>query len=270
LFPIFTTSLRVLPLIFALLITAASQGQVRLARLVLKAGEVYEMKGTDILVIDTLIMYDSSRIVLNHLVRDNFIHARKAIFHSGTIIEGKGVHGLRGRNGRSGTSPSTPCGSGGSGYAGTEGTNGGHGLTLSLYLSDVVMKGTLMIDVSGGDAGDGGMGGPGGGGGPGTRLCAGGNGGNGGMGSNGGVGGDAGSVNFIAPRIPELRSFLGEKIIVRNYGGNLGLGGDGGPGGYAGLSPVGNPKMDGKKGRKGIKGKDGVPGKSGSINFLDK
>jgi hypothetical protein len=33
---------------------------------------------------------------------------------------------------------------------------------------------------------------------------------------------------------------------------------------------VGNSKMDGKTGRKGVKGKEGLPGKDGAINFKEK
>ena len=257
-------------IIIGLLLSLFSWGQVRLTKLVLKPKEIYELSRYDILVVDTLVMYDSSKIILNQLKPDNFIHVKKAIFFRGCVIEGKGVHGLPGRQGRPGVSPSNPCADGGSGNKGTEGTDGGRGTNLSLYLSDIDLKGNLLIDISGGDAGDGATGGLGGGGGPGTRLCPGGNGGAGGAGANGGHGGNSGTVTFISPSIPELRSLLGEKLIVRSYGGNLGLGGDGGAGGFSGLSPLGNSKMDGKSGKKGTKGKDGLPGKPGAINFQDK
>ena len=254
---------------FVLLLISPLHGQVRLAKLILEPRQVYELKGADILVVDTLIMKDSSKIILNRLKADNFIHAKAAIFYSGATIDGKGVHGIAGRNGRSGFTPSSPCTDGGEGRMGTEGTNGGKGTNLSLYLSDIVLKGRLIIDVSGGDAGDGGNGGGGGDGGPGTRVCPGGNGGNGAPGANGGNGGNSGSVTFVSSRIPELRSMLGETIIIKNYGGNQGLGGDGGVWGYSALSPVGNNKMDGKPGKKGPKGKDGIAGNQGSINFQD-
>jgi hypothetical protein len=249
---------------------APAWGQIRLTKLVLQPKQVYELTGSDILVVDTLIMHDSSRIVFSRLKPDIFIHAKKAIFYSGVRFEGKGIHGLPGRKGRTGTSPSSPCSDGGVGMKGTEGTSGGAGINLSLFLADISVKGTLLIDVSGGDGGDGGAGGPGGGGGPGTRLCPGGNGGAGAAGANGGNGGAAGTVTFTSIAIPELRFMLGEKIYISNYGGNHGLGGDGGMGGYPGLSPVGNSKMDGKTGRKGVKGKEGLPGKDGAINFKEK
>jgi hypothetical protein len=256
--------------ILGLMVSVSSWGQIRLNKMVLEPKQVYELKGTDILVVDTLVMKDSSRIILNKLKTDNFIHAKAAIFYRGAMIDGKGVHGIRGRKGRTGLSPSSPCTDGGSGIMGSEGTNGGAGINLFLYFSDITLKGPLTIDVAGGDGGDGGNGGAGGGGGPGTRICAGGNGGNGAAGAKGGDGGRAGSVTISATRIPELRSMIGETIIIRIYGGNLGLGGEGGIAGYSGLSPVGNNKMDGKPGKKGPKGKEGVQGKPGAINFQEK
>jgi hypothetical protein len=251
-------------------ISTLAIGQIRLSKLELGPKQVYEIKGSDILVVDSLVMRDSSRIILNKLKPDNFIHAKVLVFYAGATIDGRGATGIPGRKGKPGNSPMSPCTNGGPGTLGSEGTNGGRGVNLSFYFSEVVPRGTLNIDVSGGAAGDGGDGGLGGGGGPGTRLCKGGNGGPGGAGANGGNGGDAGSVSFICPKIPELRLMLGDKIIVRNYGGDRGIGGTGGSGGYSGLSGLQNSKMDGKPGRKGHKGNDGFAGKPGSVNFPDK
>ncbi len=256
--------------VLGVLLSSCTWGQIRLTKLVLEPKQVYELKGSDILVVDTLIMKDSATIILNKLKPDNFIHAKAAIFYRGSMIDGKGVYGIKGRTGRTGLSPLSPCTDGGPGSAGGGGSDGGKGTNLSIYLLDITLKGTLTIDVSGGDAGDGGKGGAGGGGGPGTRPCAGGKGGDGAAGAKGGDGGQAGVIAFNSPRIPELRLMLGGPIIIRNYGGNHGLGGEGGAAGYSGLSPVGNNKMDGKPGRKGAKAKDGVAGKSGAINFTDK
>lgn len=256
--------------VFLIFCPTIAWGQIRFTKLVLKPKEIYEIKESDILVVDELIMMDSSKIILNKLKPDNFIHAKSATFGKGCVIDGVGIPGLKGRNGRTGLSIVSPCTDGGPGTVGTEGTNGGAGTNLSLYLFDIAVNGTLIIDVSGGNAGDGGNGGSGGGGGPGLRLCKGGNGGSGGAGSNGGNGGNSGSVTFNASRIPELRTMLGVRIIVRNYGGDLGLGGEGGASGLAGLSTLGNNKMDGSRGRKGTKGKSGLPGKPGAINFQDR
>ena len=257
-------------IIIFIFFSAYSYSQIRLPKLEIGRKETYTIKDYDIVVVDSLIMRDSSFLVLNKLKPENFIHAKVAVFFQGSRIDGKGVHGVQGRHGRGGISPLSPCTDGSPGLIGTEGTNGGPGTNLLLYFSDIVLKGNLLIDVSGGDAGDGGIGGAGGGGGPGTRLCTGGNGGPGGLGARGGNGGNAGAVTFNSSRIPELRSMLGGRIVIRNYGGNQGLGGIGGAGGQSGLSPVGNSKLDGKTGRKGSKGKDGVPGKAGAINFQDK
>ncbi len=261
--------IRVKAIIFFSLCSWVAHGQIRLPKLVLKPKETYDLKG-DILVVDTLILQDSSKIILNKLKLDNFIHAKVAIFYSGSLIEGKGVQGIQGHKGRPGISPQSPCTDGGPGTPGNEATKGGVGTNLSLYFTEIILKGILTIDVSGGDAGDGGTGGPGGGGGPGARPCRAGNGGIGGNGGQGGNGGGAGTITFVSPRSLEIRSMLGVNIIIRNYGGNLGLGGLGGSLGLSGLSPVGRPNMDGKPGRKGIKGKDGVQGKAGSINFQEK
>lgn len=253
-----------------LLIPSSLAAQVRLTKLVIKPHEVYELKNSDILVVDTLVMMDSSVLLLNRLKHENFIHTRRIIFYRGSLITGKGVHGLVGRNGRTGSTSSAPCSNGNAGLRGTDGTNGGNGINLFLSFNDVVMHGVPTIDVSGGDAGDGGKGGPGGGGGSGTRLCAGGNGGAGGPGSNGGNGGNAGTITFHANNIQEVRSMLGDRILVHNFGGHAGNGGESGGGGYAGLSPTGKNSMDGKPGKRGLRGKDGVVGKPGAINFQSK
>lgn len=250
--------------------TFQALGQVRLSTLVLKPKQVYELKGSDILVVDTLIMMDSSVLVLNKFKSENFIHAKKVIFYRGSLIDGKGIHGVLGRNGRAGPSSSSPCSNGGSGTKGTDGTNGANGTSLFLSFTDIVLRGAPTIDLSGGDAADGGKGGVGGGGGTGTRLCAGGSGGSGGPGSNGGNGGNGGAMTFHAMSVPELRSMLGDRIIVHTYGGNLGSAGDGGGGGYAGLSPTGKNSLDGKQGKKGARGKDGLAGKTGAINLQNK
>lgn len=269
-FHTFATMIR-LPLLFLWILGSISAtAQIRMAKLVLKPKQVYELIGTDILVVDSLIMYDSSRLVLNKLKPVNFIHAKVGVFYRGAVIDGKGVLGIRGRTGRTGSSAGRPCSDGTPGLLGSEGTNGGQGTNVAIYLSDIVLKGMVIIDVSGGDGGDGGRGGTGGDGSLGTRVCKGGNGAIGGPGANGGSGGTGGSVTFIAPRIPELRLMLGDKIMVRIYGGNLGLGGEGGLGGSSGLSPLNDTKLEGKPGRKGPKGLAGKPGKPGGIFFTDK
>jgi hypothetical protein len=256
--------------VFLIIFPYVAWTQIRLTKLVLRPKQVYELRETDILVVDSLIMMDSSRLVLNKFKPENFIHARTIKFGKGCWIDAAGVPGLKGRDGRNGLSVQAPCTDGGPGGTGSEGTFGGAGISVSLYFSELVSNGTLTIDVSGGAGGNGAKGGNGGGGGPGTRLCKGGNGGQAGFGSNGGNGGNAGNVTLVAPRIPELRNMLGSSIIIRNYGGDFGSGGEPGARGSAGLSALGNSKMDGYLGRKGERGKNGIAGKPGAINFQEK
>lgn len=231
---------------------------------------MYTIKESDIILVDELIMEDSSTLILNSSRPENYLHFRSVTFNKACKIDGRGVTGLKGRKGRDGASPLNPCTDGGAGMPGTDGTYGGKGTNVFIYLSDIKMKGSLNIDVSGGDGGDGGIGGNGGGGGPGTRICKGGDGGISGDGSAGGNGGNSGTVSFIAPAIPELRNMVGDKISVNTYGGNGGIGGEPGARGMPGLSPVGNSKFDGRAGKKGVRGKDGAKGNPAAILFPDK
>ncbi|HTE33163.1 MAG TPA: hypothetical protein VK666_22420, partial [Chryseolinea sp.] len=52
---------------FLFLIAGSLHAQVRVSKLVIKAKEVYTLQQSDILVADTLIMGDSSRLVMNKL-----------------------------------------------------------------------------------------------------------------------------------------------------------------------------------------------------------
>src|SRR4051812_36740945 len=186
--------------LLGILMSTLAMGQIRLSKLVLNAKQIYEIKESDILVVDSLIMHDSSKIILNKLKPENFIHAKVAVFYRGAIIDGRGANGIPGRKGKTGSSAMSPCTNGSPGTMGTEGTNGAQGINVSFYFSEIMIRGNVAIDVSGGAAGDGGDGGNGGGGGPGTRLCKGGSGGQGGAGAHGGNGGNAGSVAFICPK----------------------------------------------------------------------
>jgi hypothetical protein len=244
-----------------------SLGQVRLAKLEVKRGEIYKISAGDILVIDTLIMSDSSSIELNYLQKDNYIHAKVLVAGTGTRILGRGEGGKPGKDGAKGFTPDGPCLDGTAGRGGTGGTHGDDGKNLFLYLTTLNIQGSLLIDLSGGDGGDGGKGGLGGGGSPGTRVCVGGTGGTGGNGSTGGNGGGGGTLTVNCKSCPDLRLWLGEKLVVRNFGGYAGLGGDGGQGGPAGLSSVGDNAKDGKAGPRGKKGANGEAGKQGAINF---
>jgi hypothetical protein len=239
---------RIVSCIFLLFGFSVSQAQIRLAKLSIEKNEKYLIQASDILVVDTLVMADSSQIILNHDKKDNFIHAKILIVGSNCLISGSGLKGKDGIKGVDGIEMASPCRQGGIGQDGSIGFNGRTGNSLFIYSDDIQIKGSLTINLNGGDGGDGGDGGQGGGGGPGTRVCAGGDGGQGGSGSRGGNGGDGGSVEIDCKRCPDLQVWLGSRLQVKNYGGFGGLGGEAGRGGLTGLGPV----KDGKNGIRGV------------------
>lgn len=244
-------------------LTYSASAQIRLSKLVLKPGEQFQIEGSDILVVDSLIMADSATILLNHDKVDNYIHAKAAIIGKGCTILGIGAKGTDGKNGSVGIEQRSPCRQGDPGQNGTMGLNGARGNNVSLYADYISITGSLTINVNGGDGGDGGDGGQGGGGGPGTRVCAGGDGGQGGNGEKGGEGGNGGNVLIQCRYCQDLQLWLGNKIVIKNYGGFGGLGGEAGRGGLAGLGPV----RDGRNGSRGSHGAEGENGKNGMITF---
>jgi hypothetical protein len=250
-----------------LLFSVFAKAQIRLTTLELKPKEIYSLETSDILVLDTLIMGDSSSIILSQEKKDFFIHSKKIVVGKGCQIIGKGGNGKGGKDGIKGLTGEGPCRDGANGKDGTGGTHADYGKNLSIYCTDLIIKGSLLVELSGGDGGDGGQGGEGGGGSPGTRVCLGGNGGSGGNGSSGGNGGDAGTLLIVCKNCINIRSWLNQALQVRTYGGNAGLGGAGGPGGPAGLNPTGNSTQDGKHGSRGKTGPNGIAGKNGAINF---
>jgi hypothetical protein len=233
--------------------------QIRLNKLELQSKERYRILGTDILVVDTLIMRDSSSIVLNPLKKDNFIHAKFMTIGKGCSIVGVGKKGKKGITGETGLTQVAPCRNGAAGKDALAGEPGTDGANVSLYTSGIKIRGSLTINVNGGDGGRGGRGGDGG---SGTRVCPAGDGGNGGNGARGGDGGNGGSVNINCKRCADIQLLMGEIIIVKNYGGFGGIGGDGGFGGQAGLGPA----KDGKNGLRGKEGEHAFEGKRGSLN----
>ena len=258
---------RVLIVFFFLFIFAQGVSQIRLNTLTVERHQVYEILGTDILVVDTLILRDSARLILNASKKENFIHAKKIMVGRGCVIDGKGKNGIPGVVGLSGFSFGGPCRDGSEGQPGTPGSGGADGLNLSLYVDELIIYGNLRIDLSGGDGGDGGKGGTGGDGNPGTKLCQGGSGGSGGNGAKAGNGGHGGNLKITSKYGSDLRNWIGDKITdrikFRAYGGFAGIGGEGGAGGQPGLSS----SRDGDPGKKGAHGADGVPGKPGGIFF---
>lgn len=238
------------------------RAQVRVSKLVIQPHETFHLDSTDILVADSLIMMDSSRIRLNGLKAENFIRTNVAIFGRHCVIDGRGVPGKKGTDGTAGLTPIGPCRDGVPGRNGLRGLSGGAGINLFLYVDKIHIKGRLTIDLSGGNGGDGGNGGEGGGGSPGTHHC---NGGDGGRGGNGGAGGDGGrgGVLTVGGRDADItRALIGNLVRIKGQGGSFGYGGFGGSGGQAGLGPKG------KNGAPGVKGSDGLygrPGDSGTI-----
>ena len=231
--------------------------QVRVAKLVIQSHETFHLDSTDILVADSLVMMDSSRIRLNGLRAENFIRTNVAIFGRHCIIDGRGVTGKRGTDGTTGLTPIGPCRDGAPGRNGLRGLSGGSGINLFLYIDKVHLKGDLIVDLSGGNGGDGGDGGEGGGGSPGTQHC---NGGDGGRGGNGGAGGDGGrgGVLTVGGRDAVItKALIGNILMVKNHGGSFGYGGISGAGGQAGLGP------NRRHGTPGVKGRDGLYGRPG-------
>lgn len=249
-------------------VPVAAFAQIRIDKLVIPAGEVYKITGTDIIVVDSLIMNDSSILELNTAKRDNFIHAKKIVARNGAKITGFGDKGVRGKDGSKGHSLDGPCLDGTPGHHGTGGSHGDSGTNLSIYTNQLTITGSLTIDLRGSDGGDGGNGGQGGGGSLGTRVCLGGTGGAGGNGGTGGNGGNGGNLMVSSTQSePDLRGLLDHQLIVKNYPGFGGIGGDGGAGGLAGLGAQGMTSKDGKIGPRGRRGVDGLTGKQGGISF---
>jgi len=219
--------------------------------------------GSDILVLDTLIMRDSASILLNSAKKDNFIHVKVMVVGKGCVIIGRGKNGISGQSGVAGLTQSSPCRDGIPGKEGHPGEPGRDAINLSLYLLNLRINGSLEINLNGGDGGDGGLGGRGGDGGSGTRVCAAGNGGRGGDGSAGGDGGSGGTVSISCKQCPDLHLLMNDRLVIKNYGGFGGIGGNGGFGGQAGLGPV----KDGNDGQRGKDGSRAAQGKTGSVNL---
>jgi hypothetical protein len=242
-------------------------GQVRVGKLVLKTGEVYTLSPSDIIVADTLIMMDSSRIVLNGLKRENYIRVGVAILGNHCVIDGEGIHGKPGKPAKAhGIPQGGPCQTGLAGRNGLRGLDGGPGTDLFLYIDKIRSTGRLTIILSGGNGGNGGDGATGGGGNPGTVHCHGGDGGRGGDGGSGGYGGNGGNLTVGGTDQIMVRSLIGNQIVVLNRGGNYGYGGISGPGGPSGRGPG---RKNGKEGAHGINGHNGHIGYRGTIHFED-
>lgn len=242
----------------------AASAQVRVGKLLIRPHETYVLDSADILVADTLVMMDSSRIRLNNLKAENFMRIGVAVLGLNCSIDGRGMSGKKGEDGTPGLSPIGPCRDGVPGRNGLRGLSGAPGVDLFLYIDKIQMKGRLIINLSGGNGGDGGNGGAGGSGSPGTNQCFGGQGGDGGNGGGGGDGGRGGNLTIGGSDAGLIKNLLGSTIIVRNKGGSFGYGGFSGAGGAAGLGPGRNDGRPGKKGEDGVYGR---PGEVGAVHF---
>jgi hypothetical protein len=254
-------------LCFFICTTAVSSfAQIRVEKLVVRPNQIYNVAPSDIIVADTLVMMDSSRLRLNALKGENYIRAHVAIIGNNCVIDGKGTNGKRGSNGTGGNTLVGPCVDGANGRNGGRGLDGTPGLDLFLYIDTLNLTGSLTIDLSGGNGGDGGNGGIGGGGSPGTMHCNGGDGGNGGNGGAGGNGGRGGTLT-LGDDGGAIRALIGDKLTIYNKGGSFGYGGISGYGGPAGLGP---DRRNGKAGSPGNDGPDGQPASNGTVLFEDK
>lgn len=254
---------RIVGLIVLAATFSVSQAQIHVSKLIIKSKQKYSFGESDIVVADTLIMEDSSRIELNSLKRENYLHSKVLIVGNHCSIVGSGINGKQGRSGRSGNSPVGPCKSGTSGTEGGRGLDGTPGVNLFLYLEHVTLKSSLIIDLHGGDGGTGGSGGEGGSGTSGIVHCNGGNGGAGGNGGNGANGGEGGTIAIYCPA--GLSELVHKNFKVRNQGGAFGRAGRGGYSGTGGLGPSGR---NGKNGKQGEEGFDGFVGKNGKLTVV--
>jgi hypothetical protein len=180
--------IRLSSLLFFSLLLNTVFSQIRLEKLEILPMQEYKIAGSDVLVVDTLIMRDSSRIFLNRDAKENIINAKMVVIGKGCVINGRGKSGLTGKVGAAGNRQNAPCRNADAGKDGEIGKSGSDGLNLSFYSNQLKIEGSLTIDLNGGDGGNGGRGGKGGDGGPGTKLCKGENGGDGGNGGQAGLG----------------------------------------------------------------------------------
>jgi hypothetical protein len=246
----------VIVITFFLLCSARTIGfaQLHLDFLNLKSKEVYQIVDSDILVVDSLIMGDSSAILLDPTKSESFLHIKWMQIGNACSIIGRGKNGTKGKDGAKGKNGSGPCASGYPGANGTVGSSGRHGANLSWYFTKIIIKGNLIIDISGGDGGDGGSGASG------TRACKGGAAGNGGNGGNGGDGGNGGVLKLFCKQCTShFINYEGNKIAFKMFAGSPGDGGRWGRTGDVGLG-VKNGNL-GRNGNMGREGKAGLEGK---------
>lgn len=253
--------MKLAPLLFFCSVSFASLGQLRYSKLVLERGQTFSFEQSDILVVDTLIMKDSSSIILNHLKKENYLYAKKAVFGKDCSINGNGNHGKHGVAGLAGNSFNSPCKDASNGEDAKSGAQGAHATSLLIYIKEIEIDHPLSVFLNGGNGGNGGKGGDGGDAGSGTIHCSGGNGGNGGKGGDGANCGNGGdlviniSVAFEAKVKNQIRAYLKSGAYGR--------------GGYSGSGGLGPKGKNGKNGLQGEDGRDGLPGTAGKVVYFD-
>jgi hypothetical protein len=247
---IFTILLSIVMACLALARSVSAQGNV-----LVQTRQEYKLD-RDTLVVDELVLDDSSRILLTKQV--SVIRAKRILIGSGCAIIGQGEKGADGKNGRSFAEASGVCRAGLNGEPGKVGTKGRAGKYLVLETAELQIKSTLNIELAGGNGGDGGKGGNGSAGSWTTIHCEA-NGGSGGNGGNGGNGGSGGNIFLIVTNQNVLE--LAGKINLINRGGYRGLGVEGGRAGQHGTGSRGNKSKNGQAGKIGADGEYGKEGR---------
>ncbi|AYB32058.1 hypothetical protein [Chryseolinea soli] len=244
-------------LITLLFVPTLSNAQIRIPSLEIPRNTSYEIPG-DTLLVDHLIMHDSSKLILNKTCNASFIKAKKITAGVSCSIVGNGNNGTNGKNGKDSDHPYGPCKSGVTGEQGKSGTNGTSGKNLTLEVDYLELNHLILINLNGGNGGYGGNGGNGSSGNKGTAHCLS-NGGDGGNGGNGGDGGSGGSLALSCTNCGYNFS-LSEKVKLVNHGGYRGFEGEGGMGGIKGNGSSEKVSRHGNKGKNGLAGKNGKDG----------
>ncbi len=226
----------------------------------------YELKG-DTLILDELIMHDSSSLILKHSPSACYIKVNKLKIGKQCWIIGSGINGISSKPANDADISEGPCNHGKPGPNGKNGANGERGKNLTLEVTQLESNlYPLLLRLNGGNGGDGGSGGNGGNGSKSTIHCDchGGSGGNGGNGGNGGAGG---TFTFRCAQCP-ANLLASEAIKFNLHGGYSGYGGEGGRGGAIGSGAMQTSKRgaNGKHGERGKNGQEGsfIYNKSGS------
>jgi hypothetical protein len=253
-------SSRIVALILIILFPFVSKlfAQTTLGRLEIPKKGFYILK-EDSLIIDELVMNDSSNIVLFRSSSASYIKVNKLIIGNQCWIIGTGRSGTYGIAGKDADQAYGPCTHGKVGKPGTNGTDGepGKNLTLEIDYFESTQAAPLLVRLNGGNGGDGGKGGNGGNANKSTTHCSC-NGGNGSNGGNGGNGAAGGSLTFQCLKCPANILSSGT-IKINLLGGYPGYGGEGGHAGSAGSGDqTSKPGIPGKLGTKGKKGQEGM------------